>query len=762
MANILLVVSHQGNRRVLVEMLSRHRLIHPENGELPDDEVDLIIIDFNSLRKNRELVSRIRDVQAPTLVPALLMLRESQLGHTRDLLGNYVDEVVFTPALTAELTARVRNLLRLRQLSRGQHELYLASETQLRRVDRAYRLLADCNEVTLRACDETGLLETVLSKITGPNGYLLAWAGMQRPASEHSVEIVAAQGSRAAIESGREAILRGEADENLEVAAQAIEERQPVIQSGGSLPASDFVIRQGIKAVAALPLLFEDNADAGVLVIYSTVPTAFHDGEVDLLRRMADNAAYGISALRTRDLLDEQRALANERSYRDPLTGLPNRQYLKEELARLDSEADRHPRHAALLFVDLDGFKRINDSLGHVVGDRLLRLVAERLNQLAREEDFVARLGGDEFVFLVYADHPESDTEWATPSEELVRASTLLAERLVDHMRQPFRDGAHEHRLGVSVGISVFPEDTPRATDLINLADMAMYNAKAEGGDQFHFYSPALTHDQRQRLELENELREAVDQDQLVTFYQPILNLKSGRVEFIEALMRWPRPDGSLRKPENFLKMLEETGLIHEAGEYLFRQACQTLARCRSIQPDLRMTLNLSVNQLSEPKLLDRLKAISESERVAPGALILEVTEDSLLRNSHRTERVLARLHSSGFDVAIDDFGIGHSSLSRLRELPVAMLKLDKSFLREGSRGKVSRELIRSIRDMAGALDLRLVAEGIETEEQWAMVRDLSYGLGQGFFFARPMPEPELKVFLQNQPETSYRYPQVR
>ncbi|MDX1635977.1 MAG: diguanylate cyclase, partial [Marinobacter sp.] len=494
MANILLMVSHPGNRRVLTEALPHHRLLDPDDDDQPPDEVDLVIVDFNRLRQERERLQTLRRSQAPTLVPVLLMLREGQLGRTRHMLGEEVDDVVFTPVLSAELLARLRNLNRLRQLSKSQHERYLASEHRLHRIDRAYRILAACNDAVIHASERQELLEQVLASVVDPKGYLLAWVGWESPDGSDTLDIKAVRGGDQ-IDPPQWVTSPSASDSAMVATAlKAIRQRRAILLKGPDTRHCPFARTLAAEALLAIPL-FLDNGHHGVLVIYSSQATAFRDDEIGLLQKLADNLAHGLSALTTRQRLEEQRALAQRRAYRDSLTELPNRQYVKEELAKLDSEAERHQRCAALLFVDLDGFKRINDSLGHAVGDRLLKLVAGRLTQIARGEDFVARLGGDEFVFLIHgevtgADNPDRQQAAA---EELAHAASLLAERLIRGFREPFIDGSHEHRLGASVGISLFPADTRFASDLINWADMAMYKAKSNGGDQFQFYSPSLT-----------------------------------------------------------------------------------------------------------------------------------------------------------------------------------------------------------------------------------------------------------------------------
>ena len=292
----------------------------------------------------------------------------------------------------------------------------------------------------------------------------------------------------------------------------------------------------------ALPLQIGDD-EVAVLAIYSGRPEAFNDDEVELLERLANNMAYGIRALRTRIDLKKQKRVAQHRAYRDLLTGLPNRQWVMEELYKLDTEAARHERLTAALFLDLDGFKRINDSLGHEVGDRLLRLVAHRLREIAREEDFVARLGGDEFLILMHFEaQASSASQRQAQQDALLRAASQLADRLVDGLQQPFIDGSLEHHLGTSVGISLFPADTYQATALVNYADMAMYEAKSGGGRGYRFYYEDLNTNQHRQLVLENELHGAIADDAFLVYYQPIVDLKTGEVVAVEALMRWRHP----------------------------------------------------------------------------------------------------------------------------------------------------------------------------------------------------------------------------
>ncbi|MFE8070612.1 EAL domain-containing protein [Marinobacteraceae bacterium S3BR75-40.1] len=751
MARLMTMLYNVGNMEVLREALPHHTLDRFEFGDPIGSDIDMVVADYSHLSNHRDVLSGYRHQDGAVLRPILLLLRERQLHRVRELLGELIDDVVCTPVRTTELVARINNLLRLGNLSRRQQRDYLDSQQVFRQVDRAYRVLADCNEAIIRASHYDELLEGVLANIVDPEGYVLAWVGRVDPSGRH-IEIDAI---RSAIEdpAGRgqsletEPTILGPALKAMRAGDMAIWRRP------GDLPNDDgstLADRHGIQAAMAFPL---DLYDSGrIMVIYSRDFQVFQRNEITLLRRLAEGAAHGIEALEIRRRLDEERQQAEQQAYRDQLTGLPNRQWVMEELTRLEAEAARHPRFAALLFLDLDGFKRINDTQGHAVGDRILAMVATRLRELGRDEDFVARLGGDEFVFVLQGEGPPEEGKGCEEAvQHLVQAASQLADRLITGMQEAFLDGGQEHHLGMSIGISLFPNDTQQAGYLVNLADMAMYEAKAKGGNQYHFYHSALTITRRDRFLLEHALHQALENGELVAHYQPIVNLETGEVEVIEALMRWYRKDGTIRAPIEFLGALEETGLIVQAGEALSRQAGRVLRQCRKIQPSLRLSLNLSPNQLWLPGLLEQISEMLAVENLPPEAVILEITEDVMGRDSEYVQRLLQQMQERGHPVAIDDFGAGYSSLSRLKELPVAMLKLDKTFLDDLADDSRSAELIRSLSQLAEALDLKLVVEGVETRAQWHSLQRLSCRMGQGYYFGAPMNQNELLSFLREQ-----------
>lgn len=752
MARLFVSLGQTGNERVFRDVLPDHALEFSRSGRLPEEPFDVAILDLTTFTRLRRDLRALRRLNAPTLVPVLLLLHQSQMGQVRELLGNEVDEVLLKPVGSAELAARIENLVRQRAQSQQQQEILTLAQNNHSRTNRAYKVLAACNETVLRGDTESQLIGAVLEKLIELSDYSLAWVGVAKNDDDHSIEVLAYAGE---LEHYMEQlVVRWRNDDfGNGPSGQAIKQGHPIVCQNTETdpdfaPWREAALAHGIASTLALPMEF-DAGERGVLALYSAHPNAFTADEVRLLERLAANLAFGVSALRMRSNLQEQRTLAWNRAYRDSLTHLPNRQWVMEELHKLDAEVARHKRYAAVLFVDLDGFKRINDSLGHEVGDRLLSMVAERLSRVAREEDFVARLGGDEFLILIRFDTADEAIAMAdTPRDAVAEAAAQLAQRLVSAMKQPFEDGDMEHHLGTSIGISLYPDDTDQASSLVNCADIAMYEAKSAGGGDYRFYYNDLSVRQRKKLTLKNDLHKAVNERAFTAHFQPIVNIATGRVEYVEALMRMNRADGSLVSPVEFLQTLEETGLISRTGQILLEEAGHTLAHCREIEPNLRLALNLSVNQLWQADLVAQLEQMLQKYNLPSAALMLEVTEGSMIADVRKVEAFLQRLHGEGFEIAIDDFGTGYSSLSRLKALPVSKLKLDKSFLTHVPQQKESLEMVKAVLQMSRSLNLTMVAEGIETNEQLEALRSLGCPLGQGFLFARPMPASELLNYL--------------
>lgn len=433
-------------------------------------------------------------------------------------------------------------------------------------------------------------------------------------------------------------------------------------------------------------------------------------------------------------------------AYVDLVTELPNRERFRKETERVARKALEEDQKGAVLFLDLDRFKRINDSLGIGEGDRMLEMVARRLSEVARgcdlsakkdcEASLVARLGGDEFTVLL-------------PHIDDAAEAARIANRLVDSIRLPFEISGHQVFLGVSIGIAVFPQDGSDPETLLRHADLAMAHAKRDGGSSARFFEAAMNQSAFERLVLENELRDAVTQDQLVVFYQPKIDMKDGSVAGAEALVRWQHPTAGLLSPGAFIEAAEECGLIGEIGDWVLRAACVEAARWRTLGIEAPVAVNVSAMQFEREGFAESVLAALEMANLPPHLLELELTESIAMENPERAIVQVQPLRDRGVNFAIDDFGTGHSSLSYLTRMPFDVFKIDQSFVRDMTTDPHARIVVETILAMANALKLKTVAEGVETREQFEMLRAEGATLAQGFLFARPMPASDFVEYSQ-------------
>jgi diguanylate cyclase (GGDEF)-like protein/PAS domain S-box-containing protein len=417
----------------------------------------------------------------------------------------------------------------------------------------------------------------------------------------------------------------------------------------------------------------------------------------------------------------------------DPLTGLPNRALFADRLGQVLSRRSRRSS-AAVYFLDLDRFKRINDSLGHAAGDAVLCEVARRLRGVLRPEDTIARFGGDEFTILC---------------ESLggVLEAVGIADRLQRPLREPLRAGGAELRLSASIGVALAePGDEVDGERLIDDADAAMYRAKERGGARTELFDTAMRERAVAALAVEQELSQALERGELRLFFQPCVNLATGELVGAEALLRWEHPERGLLGPEAFLAVAEETGLVVPMGAWVVGEACVRLAewRRRPEGADFRLSVNLGARELTHPDVVTTVLGAVRRSGVDPAALTIEVTEGTAMADSDTGFRALRDLSAEGINIAIDDFGTGYSSLDQLRRMPADVVKVDRSFVRGMSDDSTARELVAAVIGMGRALNLVVVAEGIETPEQASALRSLGCDLGQGFLYAPPLPAEEL------------------
>jgi diguanylate cyclase (GGDEF)-like protein/PAS domain S-box-containing protein len=417
----------------------------------------------------------------------------------------------------------------------------------------------------------------------------------------------------------------------------------------------------------------------------------------------------------------------------DPLTGLPNRALFADRLRQVLARRDRHAA-TAVYFLDVDRFKRINDSLGHAAGDDVLREVAERLSGVVRPEDTVARFGGDEFTILC-------------ESVGGVLEAVSIADRLQRPLRSPLRAGAAELRLSASIGVAlVEPSENGDGQHLIEDADAAMYRAKERGGARTELFDSTMRENAVRAMRIEQELQRALEQGELRLFYQPSVELSTGRVVGAEALVRWEHPERGLIVPDRFLQVAEETGLIVPLGAWVMGETCRRLAEWQA-RPEIahwHLSVNLSARELTHPDVVSTVLRCVRESGIDPRSLTIEVTESTAMADGDTGFRALRDLSGEGIRVAIDDFGTGYSSLEQLRRMPVDIVKVDRSFVSGMAANPTDRELVAAVVGMGRALNLCVVAEGIESPEQAEALRELGCDIGQGYLFAKPLPAAEM------------------
>lgn len=425
-------------------------------------------------------------------------------------------------------------------------------------------------------------------------------------------------------------------------------------------------------------------------------------------------------------------------AHHDSLTNLPNRPLFLDRLDQAIKNASRSGESLAILFLDLDRFKQINDSLGHAVGDEVLKVLARLLQQCVREEDTVARLGGDEFTLIM-------------KSLNKPRDAAVLAQKLRHVLQQPVFVDDHELYVTASIGISIYPQDGDTATVLLRNADSAMYRAKEDGRDTFEFYTTDMTEQAFQHVLMEASMRRGLERGEFVLFYQPQEAVSTGRLVGVEALVRWQQPELGLISPVDFIPLAEDTGLIFPLGEWVIRAACTQMKSWQDANVGVdRVSINLSVKQLYKTDLVTTLQQILEETGCRPEWLELEITESCMMERPEQSIAVLRELRMLGIQLSIDDFGTGYSSLVYLKRLPVTKLKIDQSFVRDVPEIADDMAIARAVIALGNSLNLKVLAEGVETEIQKSFLVDEGCEEIQGYLVSRPLPADELGTLLKN------------
>ncbi len=586
------------------------------------------------------------------------------------------------------------------------------------------RLLEGLSEIQ-RAIALREPLHQVLNTIVGLAQEILgddqAALMLRDPADPDSLIVAASTGVPQELE---DRVQRRRIDEGIGGRA-VLEDRLIVAERyAESSAAMSLFVKAGLASAMAAPVHIEGDVVGCLLVSSYRHGLQYTPADQNLLITIAQQASLALTDARIVSDMVHQ-------ALHDPLTGMPNRALFGDRLAHALQRTERTTSEVAVLFVDLDRFKPVNDSLGHAVGDEVLCVVAERISGCLRESDTAARLGGDEFAVLL----EEIDTQ---------AEATTLAQRIIDTVAAPIViDGRHVF-VGASIGIATGQRG---AEDLLRKADLAMYRAKADGRGRSVLFEPRMQGQALERLELEIELRGAIERAEMELFYQPIVVLDSGALHGVEALLRWHHPERGLVGPADFIPLAEETGLIIEIGWWVLETACRQLAAWHGAgaQRDLTMNVNLSGRQLEDPGLHSTVADALSHAAVDEGSLILEITETVLMHDTDATIERLRALRALGVRLAVDDFGTGYSSLRYLNRFPIDVLKMASPFVEPLDAGSERRSLAQTIVSLGSNLGLPVIAEGIERPEQHAALVALGCELGQGYHFGRPVPAAEIE-----------------
>lgn len=596
------------------------------------------------------------------------------------------------------------------------------------------------NEAIMRAESREKLFELVCKTAIRGGKFTATTIALAEPGSNF-LRIVAATGPGAKESKAAKVAISAEQPEGRGLAGTAFRTRQPCVSNDylADRQRSAFhgmVRSTGTKSGAALPLLSRGRA-VGTLLFLSAELDTFTAEFVELLERLAGNVSFALEHFDRVDERDKAEQRIKYLATHDSLTGLPNRATFSQLLEFSIKTAKRYERQCAVLFIDLDRFKVINDSLGHAAGDALLVEMASRLRGGVRESDVIARLGGDEFVILL-----NDITE--------IQQVTAIARNLLSALSTPLELDGHECRVTASIGVAGFPNDGTDEQTLMKNADIAMYLAKEEGKNDVRFFSKEIKAQSIDRLTMETNLRQAIERNEFYLHYQPKLDVATGRIVGVEALLRWAHPDLGVLPPMRFIPLAEETGLIIPIGRWVLRTACaQNMAWQREGLPQLSMAVNVSPRQFSDENLLRDVDDALAASGMDPKLLQIEITESMVMLNVERAVQVLDSIQSRGVRLAIDDFGTGYSSMSMMKRFPIDTIKIDRSFIRDLPQNSEDKAIAQAIISMGKALGLTVVAEGVETIEQDEFLRDHACDEIQGFLFSKPVAPEDIAELLR-------------
>ena len=651
------------------------------------------------------------------------------------------EEDAFTPDLV-QLLARLAENVSFALDNFDRAEERARAEAQKERLTRMFAALSATNEAIMRAKSRAELFDLVC-KAASTGGKFTSTTIALAKAGSDELEIMSAAGPSAEMTRNVRLSIDPVRAEGRGMSGVAFRTRQPCIihdyEKDPRVNVFRVFVQGGARSGAAFPLVTHDRA-VGVMIYMAAEQDTFTTEFVELLQRLADNVSF---AMENFDRADEKNKADERVEYlasHDSLTALPNRETFNGLLRRAIDEALHQERRFAVLFIDLDRFKVINDSLGHEAGDLLLLQVADRLRGSLRATDVIARLGGDEFVVIL---------DRCGDVEHVQR----IAGELLTALAQPMELAGHECHTTASIGIAMYPDNGADAQTLTKNADMAMYLAKEDGKNGYRFFSNDVKTQSIERLSLESALRRALDREQLTLNYQPKVDMESGQITGVEALLRWTHPELGSISPAQFIPLAEETGLIVPIGRWVLREACaQAMAWQRRGLLPLSMAVNLSPRQFADEHLLQDVDEALAASGMSPVLLQLEVTESMMMRNVGRALKVLDAIQSRGIRLAIDDFGTGYSSMSLMKHFPIDTIKIDRSFVRDLPHDSEDQAIAQAIISMGKALGMTVVAEGVETVEQEAFLRTHGCDEMQGFLVSRPLPARQMAELLRPAP----------
>lgn len=650
-----------------------------------------------------------------------------------------LDKDTFTPEF-AELLQRLADNVAFALENFDRADDKARTEIQKDSLTRMLAALSATNEAIIRATSRAELFDLVCEAAASGGRFTLTSIALRRPDSD-DLDVVAADGPTGLSARLAKISVDEMRPEGRGLCGQAIRSQRPcIINDYLADPNAEAFHHQarldGTNSGASFPLLVQGQV-VGAMSFMAVEKNTFTPEFAELLQRLVDNVCF---ALENFDRADEK-TRADERieymASHDSLTDLPNREMFNNMLRRAIDAAARYQRHFALLFIDLDRFKVINDSLGHDAGDMLLVEIGGRLRRALRSSDVVARLGGDEFVVILEETAERSEVE-------------RIAGELLSVLSQPLQLSGYECHTTASIGIAMYPSDGTDIQTLTKNADMAMYLAKEDGKNGFRFFTTEFKTQSIERLTLETALRRALEREQFSLHYQPKVDMASGQITGVEALLRWNHPDLGTVSPGHFIPLAEETGLIVPIGRWVLGEACaQNMAwQRRGLRP-VTMAVNLSPRQFADPHLLHDVDEALVASGMSPVLLQLEVTESMVMRNVSRAIKVLDAIQNRGIRLAIDDFGTGYSSMSLMKQFPIDTIKIDRSFVRDLPVDSEDQAIAQAIISMGKALGMTVIAEGVETPEQEAFLRSHACDEMQGFLFSRPLPAKQMADLLR-------------